>query len=385
MNLAISPLAFNGLNPHASSQPDSTNPFFMGRSDWLDIQLYAQNGRRLPSNEAAFRSNYHIPDDQSLTPFSDIQQAFSEIHQHCCEWLGVDGGNGSFSNGIYDGIVDLARDIYHYSQSVETYYQGLSKIVARMEDEVDQQSPSFMRLQAKFDKIIDKLIEDAESREHKAEAARSAVSRFKDNTQNDRERLKTAHKALPDILTLFSERNTALEEKITILSQSVSNLNEAYNKAVVVAATTPTYALLLPPLGLIAAATVAGIYGDQAVKLKNQKEQVEQQAEDVRRELEKNRSAGAALQISISSIDTESSGLLDNMEQALLVLGKVKGFWNATASDLRNIKTVLQQDVKSADVLLKEFGIDDAISKWQDLGANANAFSANAYIDVQNT
>jgi len=71
------------------------------------------------------------------------------------------------------------------------------------------------------------------------------------------------------------------------------------------------------------------------------------------------------------------------MDSALLVLGRVKGFWSATASDLNNIKAVLEEDVRAADLFLKEFGVDDAIKKWHDLGQNANAFSAKAFIKVQ--
>ena len=74
--------------------------------------------------------------------------------------------------------------------------------------------------------------------------------------------LKTAYSAKHKINKNESEK---LEQKITELTNLITSLEKEYNQQVVIAATTPTYAWV-PILGLIAASTVAGIYGFRAVK-----------------------------------------------------------------------------------------------------------------------
>jgi hypothetical protein len=154
--------------------------------------------------------------------------------------------------------------------------------------------------------------------------------------------------------------------------------NADYNYDVVVAATTPAYAILFP-LGTIAAAIVAGIYGDKAVKALERVRAARQQINNLNAKL----TADALLMIAINNTESGISATMATLNAALPIIQKVQGVWHAISDDLRHLTEFVKKNVAEAALAILKLGVKAAINTWKEVGDEANAYRINAYVTIQ--
>ena len=112
---------------------------------------------------------------------------------------------------------------------------------------------------------------------------------------------------------------------------------------VVVAATTPTYVWVWP-FGTIAAAVVAGVYGDKAVKALERSRAAQQEINNLSDKL----AADAQLMIAINTTEGGITNILDPLNAALPIIQKIQGVWGAIADDLNTIINTIQTNIQEA-------------------------------------
>jgi len=163
------------------------------------------------------------------------------------------------------------------------------------------------------------------------------------------------------------------QTKVDNYRSDITTQSNLYTYYVKVAATTPTYAWIWP-VGTIAAATVAGIYGKKATDCLDAIDDDKSKIAELLPKI-------SALQLDITffTVQTDTLTSLSGVLKAFIpVLQKIEGIWKAIADDLRNILN----DNITIDKL-KSFKIKACTNQWNTLKGEVDTFRTTAYIKVQ--
>lgn len=351
------------LSPQAF-QPAHDSPFLLSKPEFIAVQSYVEAGKRLPATEDDLQIKLGIGKEE-VGDFKDLITVYAQIVNH----------TRYFSSTTFPASVGLAADIAHYGKNeVPTYYGALYPLLLAWENGTIRAD----KAQKKLTAVLDFLRTVAISYQDKAKAVKESIHEFVEETKKDKSNLEPVRKRYQDkyqsdkgsLGTLMAEAENARKQ--------IEYWNEQYRKDVTVAATTATYAWIFP-FGTIAAAIVAGIYGDKAQKaleeVRNYQKKLATAQTDLRKALN--------LLHDLELADVSMDGILQKLAAALPVLEKIEGTWGAIADDIGNIITVnIDQGIALAAVIIKELGVDAAIKAWGDVAKIADQYHANAYIRI---
>lgn len=344
------------------------SPFLLSRPEWLSIQVYVRNALGLPTGEAAMHRFLQTSADEPeakgfVQELGDLLGAYGAINSHCKAW----------QLETFPRSVELAGRIVQYNLEVPVAYQELKKLVAELRrgptDEVRQQ----------FREVLEMLAERAGSYAAEAAAVEAAVADFAEKTAGDQQKLAELNQRYDARFGSEGERTAQLNQQLKEQYAALDEALDEYHDATVAAATTPTYAWILPPVGLIPAIIVAGVFSDRAVKAKQRADAARAMIETLNAQLDRN---VRALSL-ISRVGGQLDSLIEKLAAALPIIQRIKASWGAIAADLTELGRLLDEDVGQALPSLINLGIDAAIAQWADVARKANHYRVNAYIDVQ--
>jgi len=327
------------------------NPFLIDAALWNAINVYVYNGVKLPEN----------------MPQEDLRGAYALIREHTKAWRDV----------TFPRSLSVADDIVDYGMKAPRLYAALSDAGDKIMEAPDG-SADYEIAKKRFVAILNRLIDDAAKHAGNAAQVKTSVLAFRSQTIDD-------HNAVKKIKTKYeaeygagSQKEKDLEKEIADLQASAAALNDEYNQAVVVAATSPTYAWVFP-VGTISAIVVAGVYGDKAVKLKDAIAAVNDKINTLTGEKKQRIEMLALLKLAVDS----SSGIEKLMGPASDALDKVAGTWSAIAADLTKLKDFVANMRGGFDLYFVD--IPQAIDDWKRLAEKADAYRANAFIKISET
>ncbi|GAB4195739.1 MAG: hypothetical protein OHK0022_12680 [Roseiflexaceae bacterium] len=366
--------------PELGIANDEESPFLLSGAEWYTLQRYVNDALTLPVSEQALRRDLGMLDGESLETFHktlakyggsveilrELIAGYGSINQNCRTWRDV----------TFPQSVNLADSIVHYSRKVPTYYGALADVLKGLRGKT---GPDAEALRADARDILDELAADARMYADQAATVREAIIAFAQATKQDKTTITDVHDRMAAQMGNFSGRVKELNDSIDQLRKEIDKLNKDYEHSVVVAATSPTYAWVLP-FGLIAAAIVAGVYGDAAAKLMKRINEAKAKLEQQNEELQIKVRLGTLMGLADNRLD----GLIALIGPALEVIQKIEGIWRALASDLESVNTVIDSIETGLDerARLLHLRVTTAITQWQALGKQANDYRVNAFIDV---
>jgi hypothetical protein len=340
------------------------SPFLLSQAEWLRVQRYVTNAMSLPNTEPRLRMALSMPDSMKIDEFKQLLDGYQTVVPHVTKW----------KTKTYPDTVSLAADIVNYNTQVPAFYGGvITNVDKLLADPTDQAAKTQLAA------IIKKLSGEAEARATKAQALHAEIQTFAQVTASDTllfdGLVKTYDKKFGD----NSERAKKLAKDLKETNELIQQATEEYEYDKAVACATPSYAwIVVPPIGLIAAVIVAGIYGDKAVKAKQRLEG-----------LQKDLAAALAdqnlafLLIGMISICRDSlAGIQRDIHAALPVIQKIQGVWHALHADLAFLGEIITKDIDQAILEIKALGVSTAIEQWRELALKADAYRAHAYIEV---
>jgi hypothetical protein len=360
-----------GIGPGAIAQPSVVGGpgFCLSATEWIAIQQYVQYSLALPITDAQFRESLGPGAPSDLSDFTKLIDAYKKIFAHVTVW----------QDDTYPASVKLASDVVAYSKQVPVYYTPILPLADKLTIDPDDAVAK-----AKLAAILDQLSKEAKSYADKAAIVEKKVKTFSDETEADRVALLGVDgkgglkKYYNDKYGATSDEVKKLNEELVAQTLVLNSANEEYKHDVVVAATTPTYAWIWP-FGTVAAAVVAGIYGDKAVKALERGKAAQKKIDEL----------NASLQMDaklMEVINQASIGINDislKLVAALPIIQKIQGVWGAMADDLAAIVTLIRDNIQEALPIIMSLGVDAAIVQWKSVGETANAYRLNAYITVQ--
>jgi len=171
---------------------------------------------------------------------------------------------------------------------------------------------------------------------------------------------------------------TQLTERIRVLNDGLPAKREEYHQYCLIAETTPTY-LVAGPFGLIAAAIVAGIFGDKAVKKLNE-------ITDDENEIQAKTAKLADDQTEYTFLTSSHDDISNNIalvNKALTAVAAYRGSWGAIAGDLD--KNIQQLDAATPEkpFAFKTTQLKTLNAQWKSLEEKADQFRVTAFIIVK--
>ncbi|MBD2752513.1 alpha-xenorhabdolysin family binary toxin subunit A [Spirosoma validum] len=342
--------------------------FALSATEWISIQTYVIDALVLPTTLDALKTSIGSGAPSDMSDFSQLVAAYGGIHDHVTTW----------QNDTFPQSVSLASDIHNYAQQAPTYYNPILPLAQKLTANPDDQTAK-----DELTAILGLLSSKATEYQKNAASVAAKIKDFADQTQSDKVKLSGTdgkgglQKYYNDKYGATSTEVITITEQLKAEKLVLDAANADYNHDVIVAATTPTYAWVWP-IGTVAAAIVAGIYGDKAVKALERVRAAQQQINSLSDKL----AADANLMIAINSVESGLTNILGPLNAALPIIQKIQGVWGAIADDLNNIINLIKTNIQEALPIIMNLGVQSAINAWTAVGQEADAYRVNAYVTV---
>ncbi|GAB4195745.1 MAG: hypothetical protein OHK0022_12690 [Roseiflexaceae bacterium] len=353
--------------------------FLLSRAELFTLQVYIDTVLQLPADETALRTliaralSKAELDEASRKAIKLPQNTpallatYAAAVQHCLNW----------KTKTFPAMVDLAGCIVEYNLKVPTYYGEIVKLVPQLRGGSSE-------ARASLHEVINELAASAQQYADRASAVAQQIRAFHQETTADGKALAEHRDGFEQLLGEKGEQTREQRKRLDGWKKTYDEALAEYNHAVVVAATTPTYAwtAIFPPLGpipLIIAGTIAGVYGDRAKKAKDKMDEALMQMRELGDQLDQQNQFLQAVQVTLGNL----TNVQRNLEAALPVIEKIQQSWEFIRDELLGIKQLLGDDMGRA--LPTQLGalVNRAIGEWRDLARVANRYRVNAFIDIK--
>jgi len=343
--------------------------FILAATEWVAIQTYVINALALPTTAETFKTYLGKGAPSDMAPFASLITAYGNINKHVTTW----------QKDTFPASISLASDIVNYGKQAPIYYNPILPLAEKLKkDPNDQESKDTLK------GILEVLSKSASDHHIKAKAVAQKIQSFADDTQADKVVLTGVDgsgglkKEYNDKYGATSKEVTEIKEDLELQAKTLDQANKDYDHYVVVASTTPTYVWVWP-FGTVAAAVVAGIYGDKAVKALEKVRATEKKIKDLGEKL----AADALLIISVSNASSGISKTSDQIAAALPVIQKIQGVWGAITDDLNNIIQTIDTNIAEALPIIMKLGVQTAIQEWTDVAELANEYRLHANVKFE--
>jgi hypothetical protein len=357
------------IGPAAIADPGTPGGpgFTMSRAEWIAIQTYVTDALALPTTDTAFRNSLGPGAPQDLSDFKNLIDAYGVIDAHVTNW----------EEHVFPDSVNLASDIYQYGMNkAPVFYPPILKEAQILVDHPDD-SQAKEALKA----ILDNLKHDAQDKADKAVTVAGQIAQFARDTEADKVTM-TGTDGKGGLVKYYDDKYGSTSAEVESLTKDIDAqrlvlkaANDEYDHDVVVAATTPTYAWVWP-IGTIAAAVVAGIYGKKAVEALDQARAAQAKIDTLASKL----AADANLMVAIHSAEIGLNTIVRDITAALPVIEKIQGVWGGIAADLGSISSLIDNDIRSVPPIIMNLGVDEAVKAWHNVALNADVYRVNAYV-----
>lgn len=346
------------LGPRELYSPNS--PFLLSRSEWLSVQCYVTAALHLPTTLDKLFHDLPADPSSGADKFPDLLEAYTSIQTHCDDW----------NKNTLPKSVNLAGDVVEYSRMAPIYYGALNKFLDKMQN-------GDAKAREEFCETLGALSNKAKSFKTNAETVFAAMKKFSDQTGQDQLNIKPIQSKY---LTRYGDQSPILKDlhnKLVNAKGKLHHYKEKYEQDVIVAATSATYAWVVPA-GTVAAAVTAGVYGHRAtedlLEIKKWNAKVSLLEDDIK--------AAALLNAELLQIKDQLGDIIPKLDTALPILQKISGVWGAISDDLDRLSTNALTEIADYGDFIKDLAIEEAIKDWTDVGKEADQYRVNAYIQI---
>ena len=338
---------------------DDNERLVLANPSWLTIRRYIENATRLPTEEATLRSNLKLNESDSFAPFKPLQKVFIKVKDDAIHWRDY----------TYPQALGLASDINTYSKKAAVFYEELIPVIdALVENPQDKDNKTLFR-----DIVID-LAETAKSHADNAENILDSIGHFQNQLSSDESHLAQLERDYGDKLGVSNENYRSLKADLDRATRDLEQENRRYDRQVMAAATSPSYAWVFP-FGTIAATIVAGVYGDRAVETLRRIKRLKRQISHLSPRVERYQRFSENLDLAQGAV----KNIKKDIESTLPIIRQVRGQWSYMSTDLNHISTIVNEELPEAVDHLKKLYIRLALNQWQEVGASTREFIETAY------
>lgn len=298
---------------------------------WHYLQVYSVWGLRLPATQLELKSVLSISNPGDYPFFGLMQSGNTQIKTNC-EYFQVE---------IFPVVLSLARNLLNFSKMgtlVGMNFFGLivellkeNKFDEALEIAQELKDASIKGLKVSND--VQKKLSTFFSQLTEAKATLNICQQKIE--EQDEVSSKTVKTAMGDVNT---------ENSLANLQKKVDDLLAEYNHAKVVAATTPSYAFV-GLFGLIAAVTVAIVYGVSASNLLKAYDQAKAELEAANQQLK----TALATQNTLKLSNNQLVYILDATAKAIDHTNAVRNAWSGIIGSLETLSEMVKGMITKTD------------------------------------
>jgi hypothetical protein len=335
------PLVGGSLGPQEFVTDDDKNHFYA-------MQRFVQTIMRLENSQ-----------------YDDINKFYATLKQHATQW----------DQNLYPRIVSIAGDVVDYCR------KATSSLGAMIEAENEITTTPIDQRQDLIDGVKDilgDLMNTAQSNQQKADKIYQDLTTYSKTIGEDQLTSTTLFNSYKSKIGSTSQEQDYLRQRINLLRVEIDSLHKQYEQYCIIAGTTPTY-LVVPIVGLIAAAIVAGVYGSKAKDALDSIHNASNELADDQTKLDSDSNEMTKLSYCESSLGQ----INDRLQGAKDAVDAYRGTWGAIAQDLSNNLQQLQSATPQKPFTFKNFQLKVLSQQWNALENNSDKFRLTAYIAVQ--
>lgn len=340
---------------------------------WHFLQVYAGWGLRLPTDDSDFQAVLNTKDVAAYKFYPSMKEGCTRLKTQC----------KSFTTDLLPKMVQVGNDLSSFANAASNDDGEMFKIVI---DLIDGPSPD----PAAAIDLIKSLEGDAKKAIGNANEVQKGLGEFKSGLTEGSAKVELAKQAIEE----DDKTNRAAMEKLTSkdpnLEGSLANLRKLRNEAkelydhdVLVAATSPTYAWVTI-FGLIAAAVVAGIFGDKAVKDLKKMDELDEKIKNANDDLARAVAANSTYTVA----NTAAVKIEKYTNAALGATTVVQNGWNAILKGLGEVSTELARTLTTDDenqklrsnTLVKKF-LERTEEKWRGIAPTLETLTKHPYVN----
>jgi len=351
------------------------------KANWIFLQIYATYGLRLPNTAALLESALNLTANEAA--------AYSWFNAMYSSYNTLNASSTYFFSDVFEKMTSLGSGLQSYASDVA----GEDSTFTLVSSLVKPTDGSAADLSSALDILSDlkttaltnaNLAGDIKTNlavyKTKLVGAQSAMATVKDDIDaDDRTSQATITKLTggSDIMGSIDQLNVLLKAD-----------EKEYKHDVVVASTSVTYAWVAPPVGLIAAATVAGIYGKKAVDMKDTIDRLEAQISAAEQTLK----VAVSTQNTVKLADQSLDSAIEYTDLAIAKTTLVQNSWKGVASGLEYISTKVASSISMEDGEEKLAAINAVVyfmkkaqEEWTSIQPTINEMVTDSYITVTPT
>ena len=354
---------------------------------WHYLQVYAYWGLRLPNTDATLKLKLGITDPGAYLFYDTMLEGYQQIHE----------AGEFFLTVVFPNMIDLGNDLLSFASTAsDDSPDGIFSTITASVDSGDTQAALQLLdgLQAQARQNADnakKLYHPTKEGEQNT----SLLARFQTMLNEASSRVNAAGKKIDEDSKTSQatidklSAGTDNKESLAAIQKMITDKREEYNQDVVIAATTPTYAwiVIFPiPIGLIAATTVAAIYGPKAVQALKDLDTYQALFDKKSAEL-KTAVITHAVQETAKTAITEA---ITHTGKAIIYTSQVQNAWNKIAPQIGIIRDRVvgmttennSQKVLSEKATIKAY-VYEAKNAWKKILPPLTDLTENPFITVQ--
>lgn len=371
--------AMNDLSAYLNGT--SGDPTSNLKGNWIFLQIYASYGLRLPNTSALLGSALSLTASEAAAYpwFSAMYSSYNTLNL----------SSTYFFSDVFDKMTTLGSGLQSYASDVAGQDSTFT-LVSSLIKPTDGSAPDLV---SALD-ILSDLKTSAASNATLAGDIKANLATYKTKLVNAQSGMGTVKTAVDDddrtSLATITKLNGGedIMGSLAQLNKSLKDDEAEYKHDVIVASTTVTYAFVAPPIGLIAAASVAGVFGDKAVKMKDTIDNLEAQI----------KAANQSLKVAVATQNTVklAEGSLDSViKYTNLAIAKttlVENSWQGVAAGLTAISDKVSSSIKIEDGAEKLAAINAVVyfmkkaqEAWTNIQPTINEMVTDPYITVSPT
>ncbi|KAI5892289.1 uncharacterized protein SCHCODRAFT_02625787 [Schizophyllum commune H4-8] len=342
--------------------------YILQHGDVYNLLKYVWAGVLLPTDAKSYQEHLNISTDTMVKlegVLKDLVDSYATTKSHCVP----------FKDTTYPSIITVADDVYNYAQNAggtveNSYYANIFQMIRQLPTASDQQGTL-----KSINGLIDVQLKSVDTIVTKVAAVVSNLTAFQDQCMQDQSSLKERQKAVTDRLDTEVGQIQQLEDDLASNRRIIKADMDAYEKDVIIACTTVTYAWVFP-IGTLIAIGIAAAYGKTAARLKSAIDGLEKDVTDEETKIQDEKRLIADL----NCIGSNLSGFLDSLAAAIEVVQAMLGIWQSIAADLSSLRNMVNTNVRQANAAIASFVDEKLVAKWNDLAAAVDKYRQAAFI-----
>ena len=351
---------------------------------WQGLQMLQNDLAKLPTSTNQLAAGMGSGAPANMSDFTKLVKLYGQLSAEC----------NNFIQNQYPEIIALADSICEYADNVPTLYQGLEECITMLKTNVAQAGDTPLQARQKermtalwktrLEAIIDQLASAIAPYISRAVSVASDTRVFFDQLQTGQSQLgdRTGNDGYWKYYSSkYGEQSQAvklLQHELDGSAKALAKYKKRYKQDVILASSSPTYARVAFPVGLIAASIVSGVFGEKARAVLNKLHATESTIAT----LTAREKADNHLMTALNYVTTQINDANGELATVAKTLEAVTGAWRSISHDLAAIRLALENDFEGTLPFLLELNFNNLIADWQNLASEAKKFRDNAFLQV---